>query len=375
MLAAPTVTVLARKLGIQLPMLIGAAMLSGGFISASFASHIWHLYLSQGALVGLGVGFIYVPSMAILPQWFVRSRSLANGISAAGSGIGGLIFSLATGAMIENIGLEWSLRIIGILTGIANTTAAAFIRDRNAIVRPPQLAFDTKLLCRFDVLLLLSWAFISMLGYITLLFSLSDYALSIGLSRAQATQITAFLNLGTACGRPFIGVASDRLGRIEIAGVLTLVCGLCCLVIWLPSASFGVTVFFALISGAILGVFWVVSAIPNFSVRHITLTLCCPRQSGPFVQKLPGSRRCPHYFRSRGWPSFFQLLVRISIEIEAATSDHLYIVSEVIALQLRRPGKQREYLYPQIFCGLSYTCASFCLWQLRRVRMRKLLPP
>jgi MFS family permease len=95
------------------------------------------------------------------------------------------------------------------------------------------------------MLLLLSWAFISMLGYITLLFLLSDYAISIGLSRAQATQITAFLNLGTACGRPFIGVASDRFGRIEIAGVLTLVCSLDCLVIWLPSASFGVTVFFA----------------------------------------------------------------------------------------------------------------------------------
>ena len=47
--------------------------------------------------------------------------------------------------MIENIGLEWSLRAIGILTGIANTFAATFIRDRNAIVRPPQLAFDTKL--------------------------------------------------------------------------------------------------------------------------------------------------------------------------------------------------------------------------------------
>lgn len=104
-----------------------------------------------------------------------------------------------------------------------NLSAATLIRDRNAIVRPQQLAFDTKLLGRFDVLLLLSWAFISMLGYITLLF----HCLSIGLSRAQATQITAFLNLGTAFGRPFIGVASDRLGRIEIAGVLTLVCGLC----------------------------------------------------------------------------------------------------------------------------------------------------
>jgi len=155
--------------------------------------------------------------------------------------------------MIENIGLEWSFHVIDILTGIANTLAATFIRDRNAIIRPLQPSFDAKLLCRSDVLLLLSWTFISTLGYITLLFPLSDYAISIRLSRAQAAQISAFLNLGTACGRPFIGVASDLLGRIETAGVLTLFCGLGCLVIWLPSASFGVTVFFSLISGAILG--------------------------------------------------------------------------------------------------------------------------
>lgn len=97
-----------------------------------------------------------------------------------------------------------------------------------------------------------------MLGYIMFLFSLSDYAISIRLSRAQATQITTFLNLGTACGRPFIGIASDRLGSIGFAGVPTLVCDLGCLVLWLPSASFGVTVFFALISGAVLA-FWRVS--------------------------------------------------------------------------------------------------------------------
>lgn len=98
-----------------------------------------------------------------------------------------------------------------------------------------------------------------MLGYTTLLFSLSDYAISIGLSRAQAAQITAFLNLGTACGRPFIGIVSDKLGRIEVAGVVTLACSLCCLVIWLPTVSFGVTAFFAVACGAILRVFWVVS--------------------------------------------------------------------------------------------------------------------
>lgn len=258
MLVAPLVTVLVRSFGIRLPMYAGAVMLGGAFVAASYSSQIWHLYVSQGVLVGLGVGFMYIPSIPVLSQWFDRRRSLANGISAAGSGIGGLIFSFAAGAMIDNFGHAWSLRAIGLIALAANLLSATFIRDRNAIIRPKQHPFDLDLLRHWEVFFLLAWSFISMLGYVTLLYSLSDFALSIELSREQATQITAFLNMGTAVGRPFIGVASDRLGRFEIASGLTLFCGVCCLGIWIPAASLGVTVLFAIISGAILGVFWVV---------------------------------------------------------------------------------------------------------------------
>ena len=270
MVVSPIVTILARRWGIHVTMLIGTAVLSGGFIAASFATSIVHLYITQGAMVGLGVGFIYIPSIAVLSQWFHRRRSLANGISTTGSGIGGLIFSLATGPMIQNVGYKWSLRIIGILTFVANLLAATFIRDRNAAVRPSQLAFDVKLLRRHDVLLLLSWAFISMLGYMVLLFSLSDFAISIGFSRTQADQLIAFLDLGTAVGRPWVGVASDRFGRIEVAGGLTLLCGVLVLAMWVPSSSFGLTVVFALISGAILGVYWVVSSVHPLLTGFLT---------------------------------------------------------------------------------------------------------
>ena len=135
---------------------------------------------------------------------------------------------------------------------------------------PKQRPFDRELLCRAEVLLLLSWSFLSMLGYITLLYSLSDFSLSIGLSRDRATQIIAILSAGTAIGRPFIGVASDRFGRFDIAAGLTLLCGLCCFAIWIPDSSYGVTVLFALITGAILGVFWVVSLkiFPSKSESH-----------------------------------------------------------------------------------------------------------
>lgn len=258
MLVAPLVTVLARKLGTQAPMAIGVLIQTVGFVSASFTQRVWQLYLSQGLLIGVGLGFIYIPSIAILSQWFSKKRSLVNGISSAGSGIGGLIFSFAIEAMIRKISLEWSFRIIAVITGLMNLTATLLIRNRNGAIRPPQLGFDTKLLRRPEVLFLLFWGFTSMLGYIVLLYSLPDFASSVGLTQSQAASIAAYLNLGTAIGRPLIGFASDRFGRIEVAGLLTLFCGVSCFAIWIPATSYGVIVFFAILNGGILGVFWMV---------------------------------------------------------------------------------------------------------------------
>jgi hypothetical protein len=46
-----------------------------------------------------------------------------------------------------------------------------------------------------------------MFGYVILLFSLSDFARSIGLGSGQAAAVTALLNLETAVGRPVVGLA------------------------------------------------------------------------------------------------------------------------------------------------------------------------
>ncbi|KAL8708139.1 MAG: hypothetical protein Q9220_006900 [cf. Caloplaca sp. 1 TL-2023] len=248
MLSAPLVTVLSRKYGTRPTMFVGVCSLSAGFVTASFATETWQLYISQGVMVGIGVGFLYIPSIAILSQWFQKRRSLANGITGAGSGIGGILFSLSAAAMIERISLPWALRITGIIVFVMNALATALIKDRNRTIQPQQHPFDTMLLRRCDVWLVLCWVFISMLGYITLLYSLPDFALSIGLSDAQATDVVTLMNVGMAVGRPFIGSLSDRFGRILVPAILTFVCGLASFAIWLPASSFGVTVLFALIS-------------------------------------------------------------------------------------------------------------------------------
>jgi NADH:ubiquinone oxidoreductase subunit K len=103
MLSAPLVTILARRLGIHTSMSIEISLQTSGFIAASYATRVWHLYLSQSILIRLGVGYNYIPGIAILSQWFQRCRSLANTISGAGSGVGGLLFFFVVRAAISNL--------------------------------------------------------------------------------------------------------------------------------------------------------------------------------------------------------------------------------------------------------------------------------
>ena len=164
-------------------MSCGVLALSGGLISVSFAHKTWQLYLSQGVSVGVGIGFVYVPSITVLSQWFSKKRSLANGITAAGPGVGGVIFSLVTGKIIEKISVEWSLRITGLTAFRMNCLAVALDNPRPERLHSAGTAtFDIEFLTRYEVWLFI-WTFVSVLGYITLLYSLPDFTLSSGLSQ------------------------------------------------------------------------------------------------------------------------------------------------------------------------------------------------
>lgn len=158
--------------------------------------------------------------------------------------------------MIETIGLAWAFRVLGIVAFVVNFICAILIRDRNKIIGASQLAFDYRLFRRYEYCIMEAWGFFSIMGYIVLLFSLPNYASSIGLSPYQGSIIGALLNGGQAIGRPLIGIFSDRVGRINIAAFLTAFCGVCCLVIWTFSKSFGVLIFFSLLGGTMAGTIW-----------------------------------------------------------------------------------------------------------------------
>lgn len=280
------------------------------------------------------MGFLFVGSVGVVPQWFSKRRSLANGIATAGSGIGGLIYSLVTNAMIQSIGLGWAFRVLAILAFGVNTICTILVRDRNKAVGSVYVAFDVKLFKRPEFLLLLGWGFCSMLAYIVLLFSLPNYARSIGLSAKQGSVIGALLNLGQGLGRPFVGGFSDVTGRINMAGTCTCLAGIFCLLIWIFAKSYGVLIFFALIVGTVSGTFWATIAPVGAEVVGIEI--------------LPSA-----------------LSITWMVLVIPCT------FSEPIGLKLR-VSTGDIYLHAQIFAGFMYIGAAICMLGVRAWKIKEL---
>lgn len=256
LLVSPVITISTRAWGVRVTLLIGVALLTLGLLGASFAKEFWQLLLAQGVCFGWGMGFLYVGSLGILPQWFTTRRSLAQGIAASGAGIGGIIYNLVTNVLNESLGWRWALRVLAASGFAVNLVCALVLRDRNKQIKPSLVIFDWRKLGRYEILLIVAWGALSELGYIALYYSMPSYAASIGLSAKQGSIAGTMVSVGLAIGRPVMGYYSDALGRINMAAFGTGFCGLLCLVVWTFAKSYGVLLFFATTSGTVCGTFW-----------------------------------------------------------------------------------------------------------------------
>ncbi|KAL9109335.1 MAG: hypothetical protein Q9227_005965 [Pyrenula ochraceoflavens] len=220
MLIAPLATWVVQKYGTKVCLHLGIFFQTLSLIGASFAKLKYQLILAQGLCFGYGMGFLFVGSVGIAAQWFLKKRSLANAIAAAGSGMGGLMYSLATQAMIDSVGLGWAFRILGILSCAVNLTCANLLRDRNRQVGARHNPFDVQLLKRPEFCLLQGWSFFSMLGYVVVIFSLPNYAVSVGLSAKQGSIVAALLNVGQMVRLSFQGYIRAMLIKFSSWDVL-----------------------------------------------------------------------------------------------------------------------------------------------------------
>ena len=207
--------------------------------------------------MGMGIGFLFMPSVSIPAQWFHRKRALAIAMVTSGAGFGGIMFSLGLNAIIENISLQWSFRISAIIAFTLQTIATILIRDRVKILDAKYKSFDWVLLKNRGFQFMLVWGMLSMLPYVIVLFSLSPYAVAIGLTQKKGSIVTSLYSVGVIIGRPSVGLSADRFGRINLAILSAWFTGLTNFIVWLPARSMGPLCLFAFLQGFFSGYFWV----------------------------------------------------------------------------------------------------------------------
>lgn len=278
--------------------------------------------------------------MALLPPWFSSNRSLAVGLATAGSGLGGLAYSLLAGRLIAVSGVAWTWRIISFTTLAANTIAALLVRERpsSSSTSPstsssnnrssPRYTFTLHSFLRTQILLILAWGFLTEFGYVALWYSLPSYATSVGLNPTQGSIIQALLSLGLGVGRPVVGYYSDRVGRINMALCMTMLCGVLCLTVWILARSYAGLLVFAATVGVVGGTFW--------------------GTVNPILAEVVGIGEAGSTFGA----ICFALVLPTTF-------------GEAIALQLVKGEGSRQFLPSQIYVGLMFLAGATFLWGLR----------
>ena len=249
----------------------GIVLLSLGFAASSLLTSSLAAFLGAFcALVGLGVGLVYVPAVSTIQRWFVLRRSSASGIALAGTGLGTLLGPVVAGALMEHLSWQLTMQVYAAAIALAGLAAAAALRSRPEELGlhpdgiPPgrakaagqtghgldaglgQAARQARFWWYFSAI------FFGSIGLFLALIHINPLARQQGLPAAQANLLIGLIGVGSVLGRLVLGRLGDRMGPLRFLLVLTaslaLLCGL-----WSMAQGFTALAGFALAFGAVNG--------------------------------------------------------------------------------------------------------------------------
>ncbi|CAH2355869.1 putative MFS-type transporter Pynfp [[Candida] railenensis] len=238
-------------------MLIGSTIMSLGLILTGFANQYYQFLLTQGIMFGIGSSFLYLPPVVCAPAYFDKNRSIAMGIVFSGTGFGGLAMAAFSRYLIAHVGWRWCVRILGFMN-LFVTGAASFLvyepKTFNSVAHSRGL-FKMNQLGSLKVWLQLLASFLQSAGYLIPLIYMSKYGQTLGFSLDQGALFIGVNNAVNAIFKVIIGYAADRLGRLNMITVCSLLSATTIFGLWLISTRetfISFIVLYGVFTGAII---------------------------------------------------------------------------------------------------------------------------
>jgi MFS family permease len=191
---------------------------------------MWHLFLTQAILVGIGSSMLYYPVISLTPVFFDRHRGFAMGITMAGSGAGGLAFAPVTQILLQRYGAPVTLRVLGVWNFVICVAISFVLRPHPAYkpIRPSlalakrgtfivqvrrYCAYISTRACPLMIPQLFA-SFFQAAGNIIPLYYLTTYSTYVlGFSPTTASMLLAVNNGVNSVSRVAMGFIADYAGR------------------------------------------------------------------------------------------------------------------------------------------------------------------
>ncbi|KAI9334968.1 major facilitator superfamily domain-containing protein [Obelidium mucronatum] len=246
---------LAQKYGFRKVVLAGSLFTSLGTFLASFASSLPALVLTQGALFGIGGSMIYFPAVALPSQWFSKRRGLAQGIAAAGSGLGGLALSITNQKLLDSIGIAWTLRSTALFFLVVLVAINPLFKTRLQSASSSKMDYAILKDSRF-MMLLMAGFFANFALFVGVDFIPVFAQQRAGLDTTQSATLLSIYNGFGAVGKIFMGLGADTFFGTSNALIISMWITVISYFSWLAANSFAGIGAFAAVNGFVGGGFW-----------------------------------------------------------------------------------------------------------------------
>jgi OFA family oxalate/formate antiporter-like MFS transporter len=229
---------LIGRFGARRIAVFGGLCFSSGMLLASFTQSLLGLYLSAGLLVGLGLGFGYLPPLYVGFKWYPEARGLVSGLAVGVFAMGaGIVGPLAGGllgwkGLIYLIGWRQTFQVLAAVYFLFTMVGAIWLNDPPADFVAPKAKESTAApkvskvnlttsqmlkLPSFWVLWI-AYAFGCVSGTMTVSqikpFADMSFPAIGGVASLVAALAIPMGSAGSAIGRFLSGWMSDHLGRL-----------------------------------------------------------------------------------------------------------------------------------------------------------------
>lgn len=195
-----------------------------GMMMTSLCTKYWQLMVAQGVCTGLGMGLLYIPSLAIVPQYFHRRKALAMGLVVSGSSCGGIFYSVIFTQLQPKIGFGWALRIEGLISLMTLSISIAVLRRRVPPSQEIRTLLELPAFKEKPYIFYCAALCMTNVGFFTPVFYMQSYALTHGLAgQSIALYLVAIMNAASVLGRVAPSLIANKIGPVQ-----TLFCSIAC---------------------------------------------------------------------------------------------------------------------------------------------------